>query len=585
MIRRLQLKNWRAFAELDLTLDEGVTFVVAENSVGKTSLVEAAAWGIFGARSGIDGTSARRKDGDDPGSVSVEMELPDGRILSIMRRTDRPEAPAVSLDDAAAPDDLDDLLREGYGAEVDYLARVTVLPTDLLRGYADESFHLRKHLCRVYGVDSMESAVDATRRYLKALASETKTVRSGLQTRIQDENALSERLSQLQHEKRQLETERDQLRALIASAERRQALTALAAEASEANRAREAALSALCREALQALGLSADAVSLITVLTAEDDRVAAELDSVRRERSAAEGRLDGIHAALEDLRSADADCPVCRRPLAAGDRAHAETVHSTEMSALSGRVQQLATTVADLTSRQSTVRDLRRRVETVPALVESPVPPDEAVPETPHVEALHERMAEVADLLGTTRATETQVEHLLSDSIAARDEQAQAIRLYRREALATMLVRTLERTVEALLANRVEPVAREVSARWKRVFPERGSLELSPDGELSMTRGSVTVPFEDFSAGEKVVALLTARLLIVSASTRASYMWLDEPLEHLDPANRRIVASLLATATAPVRQVLVTTYEEPLARRLAEQVPSVHLVYVRSSPD
>jgi DNA repair exonuclease SbcCD ATPase subunit len=90
------------------------------------------------------------------------------------------------------------------------------------------------------------------------------------------------------------------------------------------------------------------------------------------------------------------------------------------------------------------------------------------------------------------------------------------------------------------------------------------------------------IPFTQFSSGEKVVALLATRLLVRGASTRASFVWLDEPLEHLDPPNRRLIASLLTAVGQHIRQILVTTFEESLARRLAA-MSDVHLRYVRSS--
>jgi DNA repair exonuclease SbcCD ATPase subunit len=81
-----------------------------------------------------------------------------------------------------------------------------------------------------------------------------------------------------------------------------------------------------------------------------------------------------------------------------------------------------------------------------------------------------------------------------------------------------------------------------------------------------------------------VWALLLTRLLILGASTRAPFIWLDEPLEHLDPKLRKVVAGTLAKASsgAGLRQVIVTTYEAELARRLMEDVPSASLLYVTS---
>jgi len=210
---------------------------------------------------------------------------------------------------------------------------------------------------------------------------------------------------------------------------------------------------------------------------------------------------------------------------------------------------------------------------------------DTAVGSTANRAELQAQLTDVSEQLGAARTERTQIQDQIGASVQARSEKAKATQLFRREAFATATQAALQETIKTVLATRVEPVATEVTNRWKRIFGERGALQLTPDGELKLVRGGFEVPFADFSSGEKVVALLTARLLIVSASTKASFMWLDEPLEHLDPSNRRIVASLLATSSGPVRQILVTTYEEPLARRLVEQAPSVHLQYVRTVED
>ena len=60
------------------------------------------------------------------------------------------------------------------------------------------------------------------------------------------------------------------------------------------------------------------------------------------------------------------------------------------------------------------------------------------------------------------------------------------------------------------------------------------------------------------------------------------FAWLDEPLEHLDPRARRIVATDLASSTRFGRptQMIVTTYGTPFARQLAEDLPDTHLRYI-----
>jgi len=39
MIRRLVLTNWRAYEHVTLDLEPGVTFIIARNGIGKSSLI------------------------------------------------------------------------------------------------------------------------------------------------------------------------------------------------------------------------------------------------------------------------------------------------------------------------------------------------------------------------------------------------------------------------------------------------------------------------------------------------------------------------------------------------------------------
>jgi ATPase subunit of ABC transporter with duplicated ATPase domains len=156
--------------------------------------------------------------------------------------------------------------------------------------------------------------------------------------------------------------------------------------------------------------------------------------------------------------------------------------------------------------------------------------------------------------------------------------------LYREEGIALAAHEALVSTGNAITEKYIEPLAREVENRWKRMFAA-GGLSLSPEGRITRQVGSRTLEFGALSGGEKVWALLLTRLLIAAASTQAPFIWLDEPLEHLDPRLRKVVAGTLAKAStgAGLRQVIVTTYENELARQLMEDVPSASLIYVTTS--
>jgi len=162
MIRRLHLHGWRSFEEQSLDIGPGLTFLVAENGVGKTSLIDAAAWGVYGALSGVDAAGARRI-GVTETRIEVDIELPGGLALQISRVADahgKPRRRPPSGAEAVAPDSLLGLLAKAYGASAELLAQTTIVSN---RAVADETvgaFFLREHLCRVLGVEDLQRVAD-----------------------------------------------------------------------------------------------------------------------------------------------------------------------------------------------------------------------------------------------------------------------------------------------------------------------------------------------------------------------------------------------------------------------------------------
>ena len=103
--------------------------------------------------------------------------------------------------------------------------------------------------------------------------------------------------------------------------------------------------------------------------------------------------------------------------------------------------------------------------------------------------------------------------------------------------------------------------------------------------ELIDAEGNIT-PFGSFSGGEKVLAVLAARLVYVAAATNVSTMWIDEPLEHLDLRNRQRCARLLATVAANdprLSQIVVTTYEAEIADVVASRHKNVSVIPITST--
>jgi len=571
MIRRLRIQGWRAFDDVTLELGEGLTFVVADNGVGKTSLVQAASWALYGGLSQVDIRAARRI-GSPLTRVDMEVELPDGRILSVGREARDRGGDTVwtrlgeeELDD----DGLAFALGEAFGASREFLSKTTLLPSDAVAD--DDAFHLQKHLRKVFGVEDLQRAAEAVRRLHTEAGAAARQLRQASRQAAADLSRLRSELAAAEAALTVADNARaDARRALsLAEGELRQAREAAARrEAVAAARQSFAELVATAREALgkgARLGRPATPADLAAKLEAAE----------------VAGRLAAVEVAATALATAEAECPVCRRDLSPDDLVHAGEAHAQELADLLSRQLSLAAQVESAQALLTTLRALGRRASRLPDL--SPIGDDgpDVTAASVAAQAGQAELDRLADRAAEARTRLVALTAQVAEEARIAEESEQAHKVHQREAVTNVAAEVMQAAADAIVTQRIDPLAAEISHRWKRVFGERGSLQLRPDGRLVLVRGIHEIPFSQFSSGEKVVALLATRLLVLGASTRASFLWLDEPLEHLDPRNRRITASLMSAAGQHVRQILVTTYEEALARRLASAA-SAHLRYVRS---
>ena len=168
MIRRLRLRNWQSYEDLDLTLDPGTTFVVAPNGVGKTSLVYGLAWAVFGQHSGFDPRGCIRA-GAESAEVQVEVDLPDGRRLSVSRTAKRRGTPTATyqmggarLTESTALTEMEQAL----GVELPVACR---LSTMLGGGHiaARDTLDLEGHLHHAFGLTHLLGAVETAQSVAK----------------------------------------------------------------------------------------------------------------------------------------------------------------------------------------------------------------------------------------------------------------------------------------------------------------------------------------------------------------------------------------------------------------------------------
>jgi DNA repair exonuclease SbcCD ATPase subunit len=584
MIRRLTLVNWRAYDRLELEFQPGATFVVAPNGVGKSSIVEGARFALFGLVPPAKG-GASRITRSAPTSASVEVELPSGRSLSLTRpypATSRGAArPDVVVAGARIPGEgLDALLAEEYGAEPAFLARLAMLHSSTVFTET-KGLDLRAHLSQVFGVDGLVAALDQA----KALANTArKRVDSARKVAVGPAGEL-EALLELEARAAELteaaETER-------ATAEQELADARAASDARQrydrwktTSDHYQALVDAVAAQATTLLGRDTPGASVVADLEAAEAATVEALDAVRRRRAQLAGRMEAIRAGMDELDSAAGTCPVCRRPLDAADVEAARAGHQQDLAALEAELAMLdenepVRLIAEL-------RQLRSRVASEPTPAEPPPRPDDdaAVDEAEAMARFEAAVATAAE----RRAILTEARRRRDATESAQVELEALTVGFERAAAWEAATTALDAARRRILDESVEPLADLLAENWRQLFVDRPGVDLQGDGTVSRRIGTEDLDYEQFSDGEKMVAQLILRILVLRATTRLGFFWIDEPLEHLDPDVRRALAVLLAQAPEPPSfpQVLVTSYEEPLIRRLRATVPNTHLVYVRPS--
>lgn len=588
MINRLRLQNWRAYDTLDVELGPGATFVVASNGIGKTSLVMAAAWGIFGDVAGVRGADEIRGEAETA-TVTVDLRLPAAGTVVIERTVDqrgRTQVTATVGDRAiTTQDDLNELLAEEFGADAHVLAQLIFMIHGGLHETQGE-FELRDHLAGLFGVRPLFEAAERA----EALASESASaIRKMKVVERKDERSKDELVAELR-------SNEDELRSLQHARERAVARFNEVAEQLRAatewdnyRRAldeRGAKLSAYADVARSLLDRTVDPENVLDALVAveaDEERALSELD-VRA--ATGRGRADVIRESVAQLESADAVCPTCLRPFGEHEAEEAAQEHAR-------RLDELATTIADAEAESAARRQVLTSLKAVIADIRSvatPVQPsgDDGDGDVDAIRRAHDVARD--DVLRHDQDVAIRMASLATvrDALDAierdQDQTRQVEELYRLEGLARAAAQTFRDTADRIMEQHIEPLVAEVARRWKQTFGREG-LQLSADGRITRVVGSRRLKFGALSGGERVWALLVARLLVADASTNAPFIWLDEPLEHLDPRLRRIVAGTLAMASsrAGIRQVIVTTYEAPIAQQLMEDVPSASLIYVSSA--
>lgn len=582
MITRIRLECWRAYKSLDLTLRQPVTFLVAPNGVGKTSLVEAVRWGLFGT------PPARRlgqavRVGHDSATVQVDL-LVDGhavQVKRILKRSGGTSLEATADGDPVNEDAYNSLLASAWAADPGLLDALIFGVEAKVEATA---FPVKDHLADVFGITPLLQAGKAIKTRRAELAATIRSLRDDLSGTDEAIAAAETTLARREQELAGVARERAAAEEAAARLEQAAALAREWADYRRAARAYEEQVSELgARMAGTVQGADTDVAAAVA---SGEQQASAELESILAAKAAAEIEASRAASGAELLAGAAGHCPACLRPLSAAEREHAIQAHGGAGHAAHALIEQHDQQTARARARLAEIARFRDALNALRA----PAEPDGHDPGAEVIARLAEarqRASHLAERHGQAVALQAAASDELSGLRAAARDQSRLVAVARQDCVMEVAERTIERLADRYLTDYIDPVAQEVRRRWKLVFGADG-LHFGADGSITVAHGDASLAMSDLSGGERSTALIVARLLLSSSLARAPSLWFDEPLEHLDPRRRAAVAQTMVSAVqaGTVGQIVVTTYEENLARLLAGTAPdTVELTYATTDSD
>ena len=318
MIRRLGLRNWRSYKDLDLELDPGTTFVVAPNGVGKTSLVYGLAWGVFGERSNVNPKECIRA-GSDSAEVCIEFDLADERLLSIRRTARRRGTSTVvyemdgnRLQEGQAIAEMERVL----GIELGVASRLSMM---LGGGHfaASDSLNLESHLHHAFGVTHILNAATNAEAVAKKAEKMRMSLRSTTKERMKNRAVVENEIAELETEFAELKrrgTELKQVREI--AADQRSLAERNLARADEKERSRQQRTELIGMiESLLERPISADRNDMIgSELRTELESVECAIEETREGVIRVQSIAGAAEQALRLLEGDQPMCPTCMRP-------------------------------------------------------------------------------------------------------------------------------------------------------------------------------------------------------------------------------------------------------------------------------
>ncbi|MCK5125655.1 MAG: SMC family ATPase [candidate division Zixibacteria bacterium] len=176
ILKQIELVNFRRYQNLKIAFNDGITGIVGKNGAGKSTILEAILWCLYGsraARTGKDGIKRQSASTSDTCSVTLDFELK-GKLYSLNRsiigKSNRSETKLTQQGrlDAVTTREVDDYIIRLIGLNLKgFLSSFFARQRELNALSDARPAERRNHLAKMLGVGRLDSAIESLKQELK----------------------------------------------------------------------------------------------------------------------------------------------------------------------------------------------------------------------------------------------------------------------------------------------------------------------------------------------------------------------------------------------------------------------------------
>lgn len=605
MIQRVEMINWRAYEKREFKLESGITFLVGANGAGKTSVLEAICYGLTGEAAMFDSKTRSKLLRNPELNATVSLTFETNGNKYCIQRSQSPktaaEARLLRLVDgkilASSQSQCTRQISELMGVSAEFLRRIIYMAEGDVFRFINEppGEALESQIRQVLGLtqlDQFQIALEKSKKQLKqrmeflqVLSNDLERLdihtQSDLQNQLNDgENTRSLLLENLEDNKAQVIQNQATLENI--------------------NRLQDR-VNAIQNSQLQNNQGWIDFVEIPLVeYVANLERDIEDLSNKRHELELQKARLEGekqaqnkILAILEpyENRNETLPCPVCQKPMTEPER-HSILCNirksESEMVFEFEQIEDIANSIGkDLESKRSGIEILKDLRNTI---AHGNIPNLNPTSTYKQIKEIISQCNEIKTFLVRLESQREEIQRKLGE---LQNHQADYLTLQNRlfefgfshpedvnEALVALEVRSLsirsasQASQQTLVTQRnsdMKSIYTQIAHLWG-AFVDEGDWQITLDGKgLPTLENEIGRKFDmqQLSGGEKTALLIMLHTIIAHNFSQSDFIMVDEPLEHLDPINRRSLIRFLVQSyrCGMFKQAIVATFEESLIRK------------------